>query len=219
MTQEAKILSIIGAITVVLLAIGIFFLSKTQPGVTSPSVVGDDTKKLLVKSDSHKSTTKATKVTIVEFADFQCPVCATSYPVIENIRKLYKDQITYVYRYFPLPQHQWARDTAYAAEAAGKQGKFWEMYGLLFSRQNDWADKSSITDILVSYAKELHLDMTQFTADMASDAVHKRVDEDLMDGTSLGVNATPTFYLNGEQSVGVPNESDLKQKIDSLLRK
>lgn len=218
MTQEVKILSLLGGITLVILLVGIIFLSKTQPGVTTPSVVGQDMQTLLVKPDSHKTTESPTKVTIVEFADFQCPVCATSFPIIESIKNKYKDQITFVYRYFPLPQHPFAKETAYAAEAAGKQGKFWEMNKLLFTKQNEWTEKSSITDTLVSYATELGLNIETFTADMKSEAVAKRVDEDLVDGTSLGVNATPTFYINGEKLVGVPNESELIKRIDSLLK-
>ncbi len=219
MTQEVKMLLGFGIVTVVVLAGGIFLLTKSQPVVDTSAAVTGDTKKLLIRDSSHKTTNEVKKVQIVEFADFQCPACGVAFPVVENIRKTYGDKITYVYRNFPLMQHPQGKPAAAAAEAAGKQGKFWEMYALLFSKQNEWSGKSNADEIFSGYAKNLNLDIGKFTQDSLSEEVANRIAQDISDGTSLGVNQTPTFFINGEINPGILDETTLKTKIDELLKK
>jgi protein-disulfide isomerase len=219
MTQEVKMLFGFGLVTVFVLAGGIFLLTKSQPVVDTSAAVTGDTKKLLIRDSSHKTTNEVKKVQIVEFADFQCPACGVAFPVIENIRKTYGDKITYVYRNFPLMQHPQGKPAAAAAEAAGKQGKFWEMYTLLFSKQNEWSGKSNADEIFRGYAKILNLDIDKFTKDSLSEEVTNRIAQDISDGTSLGVNQTPTIFINGEINPGIPDETTLKTKIDKLLKK
>ena len=138
------------------------------------------------------------KVVLVEYSDFQCPACFSYATVVNRIVEEFGDKIAFVYRHFPLPYHQQAGLAARAAEAAGKQGKFWEMVDLIFVSQKDWAEKSNARETFVSYAKLLNLDMNQFGTDLDSAAVKKKVENDYLSGAAI-VGGTPTFFLNGER--------------------
>ncbi len=138
-------------------------------------------------------------VTLVEYGDFQCPACAQYYPVVEQVVDKYSKDITFQFRHNPLVSiHPNAFAASRAAEAAGKQGKFWEMYDKLFANQNDWATASSPTSFFETYAKQLGLNLDQYKQDFKSTAVNDAVQADLAEGKKLGVKATPTFVLNGK---------------------
>ena len=139
-------------------------------------------------------------VTIVEYSDFQCPACAAYYPVMSELHAAFGDQINIVYRNYPLTQiHANAQLAAQAAEAAGIQGKFFEMHDLLFSEQQTWSDLSDPTATFVSYATSLELNVEQFNTDLTSSAVRAAVAEDVRSGMSANITGTPTFFLNGER--------------------
>ncbi len=151
-------------------------------------------------------------VTLVEYGDFQCPSCGEAYPIVKEILKLKGDILKLIYRNFPLYQiHSNALHAAYAAEAAGKQNKFWEMHDILLENQEDLEDKD-----LQQYAKDLSLDINQFTKDMKSDQIAKKVEDDINGGIESGVNGTPTFFING-MSFDKNYELDLLlEAIDSV---
>ncbi len=216
MTQEVKILSIVGAVTVVILAGAVFLLSGTTTKPSSPNSKADP--KILVRDDSNKTGSPSAKITFVEFGDYQCPSCGAAYPVVKEIIGIYGDKLRFVFRNFPLPMHPNALPAAEAAEAAGAQGKYWQMYSLLFENQNQWASLSNPTDKFVEYAKQLGLDTDKFRKDVEGSKFANKIQADINDGAGLGVNSTPTFYINGEQMVGVSSFSNLKSKIDTLLR-
>lgn len=138
-------------------------------------------------------------VTLVEFSDFQCPACRAFAPLASQIVEEYGEDIAFVYKHFPLSQHENAEPAALAAEAAGAQDKFFEMHDLLFDRQEDWEDLDDPFDTFVEYANELELDIEQFTEVYNADETKKKVQADLLEGTQAGVNSTPTFYLNGQK--------------------
>ncbi|MDO8430118.1 MAG: thioredoxin domain-containing protein [bacterium] len=142
---------------------------------------------------------KESLVVLAEYSDFQCPACATYYPVVEKIIEEFGDKIQFVYRHFPLPQHQQAKLAAYAAEAAGRQGKFWEMHDLIFGGQKDWAGNKDSQEIFENYAKALKLDLEKFKQDLDSEEIKEKVNNDYKSGLNSGVNSTPTFFLNGKQ--------------------
>lgn len=142
---------------------------------------------------------KESAVTLVEYGDFQCPACAAYHPLVNKLLKEQGENFRFVYRHFPLRQHLQAKDAAYAAEAAGRQGKFWEMYDLIFQNQIDWAEKSKAKDIFLGYAVSLELDAEQFKKDRDLSEVKTRVEKDAQDGLKIGVNSTPTFYLNAKK--------------------
>jgi protein-disulfide isomerase len=180
---------IIGTIAIV--GVGIAMLSR-------PAVVTKVDSSLLIRADSNKISTSSATVTLVEFSDFQCPACGAYYPVVSQVIKDFKDSMTFVYRNFPLTDlHPNAQIAAQAAEAAGMQGKYWEMHDLLFTKQSDWSASSSARDIFAQYAQSLGITVDQFKKDIDSDTVKNKITEDINDGKSLGINGTPTFFLNG----------------------
>lgn len=214
MKQEAKLLLGFGVVTIVILVGAVFLLG----GSSNSEPVSKANPEILVKADSNKMGTESAKVTLVEFGDYQCPACAASYPIIEEVLSTYKDTVLFVFRNFPLPTHRNAKVAAEAAEAAGAQGKYWEMYGLLYRNQNQWANDSNPLGIFEGYAKELKLNTGKFKEDVQSSKYANKIQGDLNDGRRIGVNSTPTFYLNGEKIVGVISLEDLKYKIDLLLK-
>jgi protein-disulfide isomerase len=137
-------------------------------------------------------------VTLVEYGDFQCPYCGKAYQEMKRLQQMLGDQLCFVFRHFPLTQlHPDALQAAEAAEAAGVQGRFWEMHDLLFENQ-DALDEPD----LVSYAEELGLDLDRFTRDLEEHRFVERIERDLIEGTRSGVHGTPTFFLNGFRHEG-----------------
>jgi protein-disulfide isomerase len=153
-------------------------------------------------------------VTIVEFSDFECPFCATIPPVITQLLEQYPGQIRLVFKHSPLPIHKNAPLAHEAALAAGLQGKFWEMHDLLFARQK----QLSMAD-LVGYAEALHLDVPAFTAALTDRRLKPIVDQDLIEARAFGVNATPTFFVNGQRYSGAATLATLKGFVDRALGK
>lgn len=159
------------------------------------------------------------KVTLTEFGDFQCPACAGYYPLVKEVQEKYGDQIKFQFRNFPLVSlHPNAMSAHRAAEAAGKQNKFWEMHDLLYERQNDWKDSSNPSQIFEQYADDLALNLDQYKADVADPAVKATIDADLAAGKELGVSGTPTFVLNGKKIDDTPRDvAGFSALIDELL--
>ncbi len=140
------------------------------------------------------------KVVIVEYADFQCPACGLYHPLIKQVEEKFGDSIAVVFRHFPLTQiHQNALIAAQATEAAGMQGKFFEMHDIIFETQSVWSDDSRAQDIFVDYAKQLGLNEEQFLNDIKSKVVKDKIAQSYKVGTKLGVNGTPTFFMNGKK--------------------
>jgi protein-disulfide isomerase len=157
------------------------------------------------------------RVVLVEYSDFQCPACRFYYPLAEKISREYGDRLLFVYRHFPLQQHRHAREAAWAAEAAGRQGKFWEMHDLLFERQKDWSDQGQVEETFAGWAESLGLNREQFEKDFRSKAVADKVENDYRSGLRAGLRGTPTFYLNGEKIANPRSLSDFKKLIDKAL--
>ncbi|OHA22710.1 MAG: hypothetical protein A3G52_01790 [Candidatus Taylorbacteria bacterium RIFCSPLOWO2_12_FULL_43_20] len=134
--------------------------------------------------------------TLIEYADFECPACAQYHPVIKQLEEEYGDKIRFVYRHFPLQQHINARPSARAAEAAGLQGKFFEMHDLIYTNQKEWAAKPNGKEIFRRYAEELGLNMEKYDNDYESRQIGDKISEDYTSGVKYGVKGTPTFYLN-----------------------
>jgi protein-disulfide isomerase len=151
-------------------------------------------------------------VTIVEFTDFQCPSCAQQHPVLERIVSEFGNRVRLVVRDFPLSQHPNAPKAAEAAEAAREQGKYWEYVAVLFRNQS-----ALEVGKLKQYASELGLDRTRFDASLDSGKFAEKVQRDLLDGDKLGVNGTPTFYVNGKR-VSDRSYEGLKTTIEATLK-
>jgi len=137
-------------------------------------------------------------ITIVEFGDYQCPYCGDAYPIIKEIQEAFGHQIKFAFRNFPLKEaHQYALPAALAAEAAGLQGKFWEMHDALYDNQYRLE-----SDLFMELAETLELDIDQFQADFQSDDLKQKVEDDFESGVRSGVNGTPSFYVNGTKFDG-----------------
>jgi protein-disulfide isomerase len=157
---------------------------------------------------------KNAPVTLIEFSDFQCPFCAQTTPLIEQVMAAYPKNLRFVYKQFPLEQiHPNALNAAKASVAARNQGKFWEMHDELFKISRDLTLEN-----IRAKARAIGLDMKKFDADMNSPATEKAVQEDLALGRSVDVQGTPTLFVNGKR---VMNRSldNLKAMIDDELRK
>lgn len=157
------------------------------------------------------------KVTLVEYSDFQCPACGAYFPIIEQAVAEYGDRLSFTYRHFPLAQHKNALAASYASEAAGAQGKFWEMHKLIFEHQTDWAEENNAPEIFKRYAQELKLDLARFTADVASTETKDAVSHDKETGQRSGVNSTPSFYLNGKKMQNPRSYDELKALIEFAI--
>lgn len=162
------------------------------------------------------------KVVLVEFGDYQCPACGSVNTRIMKLAEDYKDKISFVFRNYPLTLiHPNAKAAAGAAEAAGLQGKYWEMHELLYKNQAAWSNSSSeerATKFL-SYAEELKLDIEKFKLDTDSEAITKKINFDTAQGKKLSITGTPTFVLNGNiiASETWSNDIELRKLIDSKL--
>ena len=161
-------------------------------------------------------------VTVEEFADYQCPQCALAHPIMAEIKSMYGTRIHFIFREFPLDikAHDKSYDAAVAAEAAGLQNKFWEMQNMLFSNQKAWTDNPNFKQMWKEYAQKIGLDIPKWENDIAGMAARSRVDEDKRRGKAIGINGTPTVFLNGVAldlpDIGV---QPLKKLIDAELQK
>ena len=135
-------------------------------------------------------------VTLEEFGDFQCPPCGKFSEFVEELLKEYNPRLRLVFRNFPLSGHEHAREAALAAEAAGLQGKFWEMHDTLYREQETWTKAPNVRELFESYAGTIGLDVDQFKKDMDGDKARERVDSDRALADFLGVKATPTLFIN-----------------------
>ena len=158
-------------------------------------------------------------VRIEEFGDFECPPCGAFHPILKQMRQEYGDKLFITFREYPLPTHEHAIPAASAAEAAGMQGKFWEMHALIFEHQNDWKLAYDVRPIFEGYAKQIGLDVERFKHDSTSDRVEQRIFLDGKRARSLGVNSTPTVFINDREVPFqlLPPET-LRVLIDNELR-
>jgi protein-disulfide isomerase/rhodanese-related sulfurtransferase len=167
----------------------------------------------LVRPDSHVAGNPNAAVTVVEFGDFECPVCGSEEPVAREIRAKYGSQIRFVFRQFPLAHiHPFSTRMAEASECGAEQGKFWEMVEKIYSRQSDLTMEGLGRD-----AAEAGLDQAKFNQCMATGAEAARVKRDHDDGVALGVVGTPTFFIGRNAVPGVPDLNELSRLIDQEL--
>jgi protein-disulfide isomerase/rhodanese-related sulfurtransferase len=198
------------------LAIGVpafYQLSAHGEAPPPPPAPNETTAEKLVRPDSHATGNPSAPVTVVEFADFECPVCGREEPVAQAIRAKYANQIRFVFRQFPLiHSHPFAERMAEASECAAEQGKFWEGVEKIYAHQDDLSE-----DGLKRDAAEIGLDPPRFNQCMTTGAEAAQVERDRKDGLALGVVGTPTFFIGRQVASGVPDLDELSRMIDQEL--
>ena len=226
-SNDVKIFGGMILATIILIIGAVFLMSRG--GSQTPDNPSKQTlvpREVLVKKDSWSIGTPSAKVTVVEFADFQCPTCKVYESILNEVKSKYKHEVLFVFRQFPLVQaHPHAMSAALAAQAAGNQGKFWEMASKLYDNQPTLKADGKFTDDfqqenLISYARQMNLEMEKFTKDFDSDSALQHVLNDIADGNKIGVSGTPSFFINGRQYGlnELKNSSDFSSKINPLLK-
>jgi len=164
--------------------------------------------------DSPIRGSESAKVTIVEWADFQCPFCVRVDPTLEKIAEEYGDKVRFVFKHLPLSMHTKARAAHEASEAAHRQGKFWEMHDRIFANPKDLSEETYLR-----YANEIGLDIEKYKSDFSSSSVRKTIDADLAKARELGVSGTPSFFINGRFLSGAQPYGAFARVIDEELAK
>jgi len=160
---------------------------------------------------------KEALATLIEYSDFQCPACGSYYPILKKINEDLGAKVRFAYRHFPLPQHKNAKLAATVAEAAGLQGKFWEMHDLIFQNQSDWSEDKNAAILFAKYAQDVGLDLARFQTDVASGDIKAKIENDYKSGIKAGVNSTPSFFLNGKKITNPRNYDEFKNAIEQTL--
>ena len=163
---------------------GLQVASTTKPGAEPPHVRGDP---------------KA-PVTLEEFGDFECIPCFILWPALRNLEHDYGEKLAVIFRNNPMPQHSKALDGARAAEAAGLQGKFWEMHDVLYLQRGEWTKAPDPRSKFSEFARRMQLDVDRFNRDFQSEEVTKRLRDDHDRATALGLDRTPVVFINGRRA-------------------
>lgn len=208
---------IILAVVVVGLAALFILTDKKESGDTG-SFTGDAKQ---IQADDHAKNGTDKKITLVEYGDFQCPSCGAYYPIVKQLSEKYKDQVNIIFRHYPIISiHPNAFAAARAAEAASKQGQFWEMHDKLYESQTAWGQGAANQQSLFeSYAQELGLDIKQFQQDFASAETAARINRDISSGKQFSISGTPTFILNGEKIKNPANLAAFEQTLEEAIKK
>lgn len=221
MDRKTQLWFVGGFIVVILLVVVIAAIASqgAQPGATFVST----TVPAIDASDHVKGDTSS-KVSVIEYGDFECPACGEWEPIIEQIESDYGNRVEFVFRNFPLYQiHPFAMIGAQAAEAANLQGKYWEMHDLLYKDQAQWTANTSLSPADVvsqffnGYAQLLGLNVAKFDTDINSSAVQARVQRDLSSGNAAQIDHTPTFFVNLQQIQNPTGLAQFEQILDQAL--
>lgn len=223
MSKKAWI--IFAAITVVILT-GLVFLSRSNQ-VDVSSI--DDSKIIAATAASgniadHTYGTTNGKAMLIEYGDYQCPACGSAYPNLKELSEEYKDKMTFVFRNLPLTSiHPNARAGAAAAEAAGLQGKYWEMHDKLYENQNDWSNSGvdERTSIFEGYARAVGIkDIAKFKTDMSNKEVNDKINFDMSLAKKVGATSTPTLLLDGKKidSTVWGDKAKFKAEIEEAIK-
>ncbi|MCH9736755.1 MAG: DsbA family protein [Actinomycetia bacterium] len=222
MNPMTRILLTAFVVITVAIGAGVYFSSRdggtAGSGGTRSGGTQADGEAQVVRENSHRlSSAPDSDVTFVEFLDFECEGCRAAFPAVEQLRAQYGQQVTFVARYFPMPGHFNGERAARAVEAAAQQGQFEPMYKKMFETQGQWGEKQVPADeVFRGFATELGLDVAAWDEAYNAPATLDRIEEDVADGTDLGVKGTPTFFLNGKK-LEIKTYADLGAAIKNAL--
>jgi protein-disulfide isomerase len=217
----AKPLTALAALLVVAVAVAMF-LAKRSGSESSPTAASSSVPALdgpVITPEGWSKGNLSAKTVLVEFGDFQCPSCAAARVKVETALKKFEKDLKVVFKQYPMSNiHRNAMIAAQAAEAAGKQFKFWEMYELLFARQNEWVNVPDAMTFFLKYAAELHLDVERFRQDMMDGEIRNKIFRDLLEGQVAQVRSVPSFFLNGKMMQGVKSDAEFDELIAQAIR-
>jgi len=152
------------------------------------------------------------KVTLIGYGDYQCPACAQFEPMVQSLSDDFPDTLRVVFRHFPLPQHADSDLAARAVEAAGRQGKYWEMHDVVYAKQSEWANIPNAKEIFLKYAKELELNADQWNQDLYAKETTDHIELGKREAKDLNLAGTPSFFVNGK-SIENPKSYDEFRKL------
>lgn len=162
-----------------------------------------------VNNEDHAQGSSDAPVTLVEYGDFQCPHCGAAHPILKQLQQMHGENLRLVFRHFPLSNsHPMAIPAAMAAEAAGRQDKFWEMHDMIYEHQNQLSPEA-----FLKFADKIKLDMKAFEKDAEDVALAEKIDASFESGVRSGVNGTPSFFINGTKYNGGYDAASLSEAI------
>jgi protein-disulfide isomerase len=190
--------------------------AKTADAAGSASILGS---KPVITIEGWAKGNLAAKTVLVEFGDFQCPSCAMARLRVESALKKFEKDLKVVFKQYPMESiHRISMLAAQAAEAAGRQLKFWEMYEMLFARQNEWANVPDALTFFLRYAAELHMDVERFRRDVLDGEVRNKIFRDMLEGQVAQVRSVPAFFLNGTLMTNVKSDAEFEELIAQAIR-
>lgn len=221
MTKNLRaVLVLVVAFTAVAVTLLLVYRATATPdSAASPGAAATSSAQVpVVRDNSHRlSEAPAGAPVFTEFLDFECEACGSAYPAIEQLREEYAGRVTFVARYFPIPSHFNAERAAVAVEAAAQQGAFEAMYQRMFETQTQWAEQQVPKDeVFRGFAEDLGLDLNAYDAAVKDPATLERVISDREDGVALGVEGTPTFFLD-DRKVEAGSLDELRAMLDEAL--
>jgi protein-disulfide isomerase len=217
----AKPLTALAVLVVAAAAVAMYLVKRSgrenSPVAASSNVALPD--KPVITAEGWSKGNLSAKTVLVEFGDFQCPSCAAARVKVDNALKKFEKDLKVVFKQYPMSNiHRNAMMAAQAAEAAGKQLKFWEMYELLFARQNEWVNVPDALTFFLKYATELQLDVERFRQDMINGEIRNKIFRDLLEGQVAQVRSVPSFFLNGRMMQGVKSDAEFEELIAQAIR-
>lgn len=219
MAPVTRILLTAFAVITMIIGAGIYLSVQNKDAPALAQSEGGEAGQLVRENSRRLNTAPDSDVTLVEFLDFECEACRAAFPMVEQLRAEYGDRVNFVVRYFPIQSHFNAERAARAVEAAGQQGKFEPMYKKMYETQSQWGEQRTPADATFrGFAVELGLDMAAYDAAYDDPATLARVNVDVADGRALGVQGTPTFFLDGKE-VEARSYQDLSTAVEQALKK
>lgn len=172
----------------------------------------------ILSATDHLRGNPEAKARLIEYGDFQCSGCAQAEPLLQQLSQEYGDKLVIAYRDFPLPNHKHAMLAARYAEAAGLQGKYWEMHDAIFAGQAEWSGKSDADPVFRSYAETLKLDLAKLQQDLDSEVVKNNIEDEKNSAAKFNINSTPTFFLNAKK-IQPRSFDEFKSLINAAIAK
>ncbi len=193
--------AIIVIVLVGAVAVGWVLLRQPSEKATGPTPPPNPAGEVKGAEPPHMRGNPNAPVLLEEFGDFQCPSCGSYHPELKKIEAEFGDKLKVIFRELPLlPMHEHALMAAQAAEAAGIQGKFWEMHDLLYENQTKWVEQKDLVPVFVDYAKQIGINPDQFMKDLSGETVTQRIFQDGKRAHSFGLKGTPSFFVNGKEA-------------------